>query len=220
MLNRVTLLPTALAAAVGLPYLMSSSESLLSGTASATAEYATGEAGQWPSNLADQEQSPVAGGTTARLSTAVPMAGESVGDLSEVFRFDATPQWILGRWPRVSTRLAELDLQGYRIPLVTGTAEHDLAGALTYYFDEQQQLQRITFYGTTGDPSKLVALAATRYGLLRQFTDDPGLYLYQTKWNGKPHSELQVRPSKVIRAGSPHTRFEVALVLLRPTHLQ
>jgi len=56
---------------------------------------------------------------------------------------------VISRWPRVSAGLAELQLQGYRVPLVSGTTANDLAGALTYYFNSRQQVQRITFQGTT-----------------------------------------------------------------------
>ena len=70
---------------------------------------------------------------------------------------ERTSAWVLARWPRVSTRLANLDLQGYRVPLVSGTADGDLAGSLTYYFNSQQRVQRITFIGSTGDARPLVA---------------------------------------------------------------
>ena len=64
--------------------------------------------------------------------------------LAEVLRFDVTVAWVMQRWPRVSTGLPYLQLQGYRVPLVTGTTVADLAGSLTYYFNAQQQVQRIT----------------------------------------------------------------------------
>ena len=52
---------------------------------------------------------------------ATSIEGSPVGDLAEVFRFDVTTDWILRRWPRVSTGLAEIQLQGYRVPLMTGS---------------------------------------------------------------------------------------------------
>ena len=61
-----------------------------------------------------------------------------------------------------STGLTYLQLQGYRVPLVTGTTLADVAGSLTYYFNAQQRVQRITFRGTTGDPSVLATLLAQR----------------------------------------------------------
>ena len=77
-----------------------------------------------------------------------------VQDPSSVFHFQITPEWIVAHWPAVSTGLAQLQLEGYRVPLVTGTARHDLAGSLTYYFNAEQKLQQITFVGTTGDPDR------------------------------------------------------------------
>jgi hypothetical protein len=47
--------------------------------------------------------------------------------LAEVLRFDISPDWVMGRFPRVSTVLAELNLDGLRVPLVTGTSPSDLA---------------------------------------------------------------------------------------------
>ena len=64
-----------------------------------------------------------------------------------VFDFQITPESIVAHWPAVSTGLAQLQLEGYRVPLVTGTAKHNLAGSLTWYFNAQQKLQQITFVG-------------------------------------------------------------------------
>ena len=69
-------------------------------------------------------------------------------------------------WPQVATGLGQLQLQGYRVPLVSGTTEGDVAGSLTYYFNAQQQLQRIAFQGNTGDPRNLIVLLRSRYQLV------------------------------------------------------
>ena len=122
----------------------------------------------------------------------------------------------MARWPRVTSGLAELDLQGYRVPLVTGTAEDDLAGSLTYYFDKNQHVAFINFKGTTGNPRKLISLVMSRYRFLPQKTDDPGLALYQVKWNGQPQSELRIRTARVVRANQPHARYEIDLAMKRP----
>jgi hypothetical protein len=137
-------------------------------------------------------------------------------DLGEILNFDVTPVWVMARWPRVSAGLAELDLQGYRVSLVTGTTEHDLAGSLTYYFDKKQQAERIGFHGTTGDPRPLVTLVTGRYRLRRRTTKDPSLWLYQSTWNGKLRSELRIRPARVVRANVPRSRFEIEMMLERP----
>lgn len=143
-----------------------------------------------------------------------PIEGDPVSDLSEVLRFDVTPLWVMQRWPRVTTQLASLDLEGYRVPLVTGTQFHDLAGSLTYYFDKQQTVQRITFHGYTGDETKLVELMMSKCGMRPEPTLGRGLYL--TKWSGKTKSALRIKHGPVVRADAPRSRVEVELELNRP----
>ena len=146
-----------------------------------------------------------------------PLEGTPVHSLVEVLRFDVTPGWIISRWPRVSTGLAELQLQGYRVPLVTGTAESDLAGALTYYFNPQQQIARITFRGTTGDMRNVVAVVAGQFQMTRRLTNDPGLVVYEAVHSSNvPASALRIRSAAVLRASEPYKRFDVELVLQRP----
>ena len=140
-----------------------------------------------------------------------------IDNLGAVLRFDISPDWVLGHWPRVSTGLAQLQLQGYRAPLVTGTAEDDLAGALTYYFDPQQRLQRITFYGVTGDAQKLVSLLSSQYRFSRRILNHPGMMVYEGPAVGRePKSSLRVETAEVVRINEPHRRFQVSLVLERP----
>ena len=137
-------------------------------------------------------------------------------DLAEVLRFDISPNWVIARWPRVSASLAQLQLQGYRVPLVTGTAEHDLAGSLTYYFDPRQRLQRITFQGVTGDPRKLLELLTTRHGFARRLTNDPSSFVYEVPGTDKKaKSVLWIRPARVVKAEESCHRFQVALVMER-----
>ncbi len=137
--------------------------------------------------------------------------------MADVLRFDVTPDWVLQHWPRVSAGLAHLPLQGYRVPLVTGTGEDDLAGALTYYFNPRQQLQRITFQGTTGNARELVDLLRARFGFARRLTNDPGVFVYETPGGGEgPESSLWIRPARVVKATDPYRRFEVRLSIERP----
>ncbi|OHB78330.1 MAG: hypothetical protein A2V98_20510 [Planctomycetes bacterium RBG_16_64_12] len=146
-----------------------------------------------------------------------PLEGAPVQELEEVLRFDLTPDWVVRRWPRVSAGLSYLELQGYRVPLVTGTAEDDLAGALTYYFTPRQQLQRITFHGATGNARKLVDLVTSRFGFARRLTNDASVFLYQIPGqDGRAASFLWIRPARVVKADEPNQRFQVALVVERP----
>lgn len=134
-----------------------------------------------------------------------------VTHFGEVLRFDITPGWVVGRFPRVTTVLAELNLDGLRVPLVTGSQPSDVAGTLTYYFDRYQRLQRVKLHGVTGDPNRCVAELQRYY----QFQQEPALGggLYMLKWNGQPASVLQVAPAPVIYADAPYSRFNVFLEL-------
>lgn len=151
----------------------------------------------------------------AHQPSKLPVEGYAAQNLADVINFNATPQWIMMRWPRVTVGLAELDMQGYRVPLVTGTGYDDLAGSLTYYFDNDQRVKLIHFRGTTGDPRKIVGLVMQQYSFLPQPTGDPALQLYQVKWNGKPVSELRVQSASVLRSDEPYSRFAVELALKR-----
>lgn len=154
---------------------------------------------------------------SATESSRASPADAPLLDLAEVLRFDRSPDWIVGQWPRVSSGLGQLQLQGYRVPLVTGTAQDDLAGALTYYFNPRQQVQRITFHGTTGNARKVVGLVTSRFGLARRLTNDPSVFLYEIPaGNGKARSFLWIRPAPVVKESDPHRRFEVAMLIERP----
>ena len=81
--------------------------------------------------------------------------------------FDITPEWVAGQWSRITTRLSDLDLNGWRVPIAMGANPTDLAGSITYYFDPQRRLQRVIVHGYLTDPKELVHLATTRYGMQR-----------------------------------------------------
>lgn len=137
--------------------------------------------------------------------------------LTEVLDFNVTVDWVMRRWPRVSTGLPQVELQGYRVPLVTGTGPADLAGSLTYYFNARQQVQRIAFRGTTGDPSALVALLSGRFHFARRLANDPGVVLYEAvDANNRSAGSLRIRSARVVKASQPYTRFEIDLAVERP----
>ena len=156
-------------------------------------------------------------GTTPGQPPKPTIEGPPVADLAEVFRFDVTPAWVTQRWPRVSTGLANLQLEGYRVALVSGTRPTDLAGALTYYFNSTHQVQQITFRGTTGDTSNLVRMLTSRYRLARKITNDPGTIVYEAvNPAGKATSMLRIRQAAVVKLDDPNRRYVVELVLERP----
>ena len=142
-------------------------------------------------------------------------SGAPKEDLAAVLRFDISPEWVTQRWPRVSTVLAEQELEGLRVPLVTGTQIDDLTGSLTYYFDRQRRVQRISFHGHTGDERKLMALVTTQFGMRSEPTLGAGIYV--ARWNARPMSVVRITYAPVIRAQSPHDRLQVALEINRPS---
>jgi hypothetical protein len=148
---------------------------------------------------------------------AAPLEGAPAQNLAEILRFDVTPDWIMRRWPRVSTGLADLQLHGYRVPLVTGTSEVDLAGSLTYYFNPQQRVQRITFAGSTGNVAQLAQLLTSRFRMARRITNDPSLMIYEAVTrDGKPAGVARIRTAPVVRAGDTFHRYDVQVVIERP----
>ncbi len=146
---------------------------------------------------------------------STPLEGEPSLRLEEVFRFDVTKEWVYQRWARKSTALAELGLYGVRVPLVTGTQIHDVAGSLTYFFDRAGQVQRISFKGNTGDTTRVIALAQQK-GLQQQVSPIVGEQLFQVKRGNDVFSEVHTKPSAVLWSSSPHDSFAVEMDLQRP----
>lgn len=129
-----------------------------------------------------------------------------------VFRFDITPEEIVRLFPRVSVGLGTLQLQGYRVPLITGTRPEDLAGSLTYYFNARGQVELIEFVGTTGAAGPFVSFCHRRFGLAQRVTSSPGVFYYERPHpRGGPGSYLVIRPAPVLEAESPLGRFSVEL---------
>jgi hypothetical protein len=142
--------------------------------------------------------------------------GPPATNLGEVLRFDVSPDWVTGRWPRVTTVLAEQGLEGLRVPLVTGTDIGDLAGSLTYYFDRYHRVQRLAFDGYTGDERRLLAVIVQHYGLQPEPTLDAAMYV--ARWNGRPSSVVRISRAPIITHDSPHSQLHVMLELNRPSH--
>jgi hypothetical protein len=223
-----------LAGSVALPYALSNSSGLTDAAAgwlgTSTAEQAdppaasTGAAEKWE---AGHSQHPPAIGHAAAVPPParpmLPAAAPATVDaprpvpMNQVFRFDVTNAWVMGQWPRVSTRLADIDSQGYRVALITGTQPWDLAGALTYYFNKDQRVERITFRGTTGDTRPLVTLLCNEHRFVRKLTDDPGVHLYEVVDRGQSISQLRIMARSVLYNNEPNNRFQIDLVLQRPS---
>ncbi len=100
--------------------------------------------------------------------------------------------------------------------LISGLRMDDVAGSLTYYFNASQKCARITFTGTTGDPSRIVQLLASRYDFRPVGSEDPGVVRYEIRWNGEAHSWIVVRPAAIVRSNSPYARYQVQAVINDP----
>ena len=145
--------------------------------------------------------------------TAATLTGPTVTALAEVLNMNVTQQWVSGRWSRVTTTLADTRYDGLRVPFVSGTRPTDVTGSLTYYFDRQQTLQRITFHGSTGDPQQVIELLAGHMEFEKQ--KSLGGELYTRVWLGRTTSVCRIRPAGVLHAGAASSRYEVLLELNR-----
>jgi hypothetical protein len=201
MTQRPVLLVGVLAAAIGVPYLLLEKSALQS------------VLGQWNRLVGKAEAKPGAPGGEAAL--AAPREGAysapPVG-VEEAFRFEIQPAWVLARFGSVSTVAGDPKQLGMRVALVSGTRPDDLAGSLTYYFDEFHQLQRVTFNGRTGDARRLLGAVVPAHGLRSLPTT--GAAHYVAGDSKKPTSHVIVNYLPLMPANS-NARLEVALDLRR-----
>jgi hypothetical protein len=211
MFRRPLWLTVVLAAAVVLPYITLDDQ--LAQTVQGQYQRLTSAKPASDDRLAAIEQATEATATALTGGKAVQPPAPATVPLAEAIRFDVTPEWVTGRWPRVSTVTGEASQLGLRVPLVSGTEATDVAGSLTYYFDQKHELQRITLLGVTGDEAQLVQLAVGKFGLRPTQTPDRGLY-YGGDVN-EPTSSLRVSHLPVISAAAPNARLQVALDLKR-----
>ena len=152
--------------------------------------------------------------TTSATSAAPGMTVTQINSLAEVLRFDIPPAWVMQHFPTVNTGVGDLQLDGLRAPLITGTRPDDLVGTLTYYFDRFQRVQRITLHAVTGDPTRIGNEIQSNYRLQQQPALGGGLYT--TTWNGSPTSLLHITPATVITADQQNARFTVFLEINQP----
>lgn len=155
---------------------------------------------------------PSGSGAGGSMLQAMPPA--AAVDFRDFFRFDATPDWVVQRYPRVSTISSSKDLDGYRAPLVTGTGLSDLSGTITYYFDRFQKVQRIQFQGFTGDPQPLVFLMTQYY----YFAPKPilGGQLYVVAWNANPTGVMEITRANVVFSANQANSFKIFLEINQP----
>lgn len=142
------------------------------------------------------------------------LVGGPIGDLREVLRFDISPDWVTAQFARVTTVLAETELEGLRVPVVTGIGPSDLAGSITYYFDYSGKLQRVMLHGFTGDASRVVETMTQHYGLRAEPTLDAGVYM--RRWNAQPVHFLRLTRAPIVYSDALHHKFTVYLELNQP----
>lgn len=145
---------------------------------------------------------------------AKPLEFLPVTNFEEIFRFDVNQTWIKQRWKRVSTSPGDRGLHGLRVALITGTNSWDLHGSLTYYLDSSQRVQRITFRGWTGDPTKLVNLLTQRYQFSPQQTHWAGFYIAQKRRT--PTGGLLMQHPTVIQTDNPVQQVAIVLEINNP----
>jgi hypothetical protein len=225
MSSRSLTIPALLVAAVAAPYAVNKApEWKNKWNTGAQPAPATPSAASsvWPANGQAAHTAP--GSVSAQPSTAIaaakptqaPLEGTPTYSLAEVFRLDVSKEWVYQRWARKSTALSELDLFGVRVPLVTGTRLHDLAGSLTYFFTPDGRVQRISFRGRTGDTTQIVALVTQQYGFQWQTPTAAGEQLLQIRRGEEILGELRTRPAAVLWSNSSNDSFSVNVELQNP----
>jgi hypothetical protein len=150
-----------------------------------------------------------AGDRIANIAYQMPI------DLRSVIRFDVTPDFVYRNFPRVSTVLSDLSYDGLRVPLVSGTQPYDVAGSLTYYFDNNKSVRRIQFQGVTGEADPLVQLMIQHYRLSPERS--LGGQLLTMRWNNRITSFMHVAPAPVVTAQEPNARFAFFLEINKPS---
>jgi hypothetical protein len=219
MLRRTLLYAPIVAAAAGLPVVASksglfSSSPAVDETGLAEPSAPMTPSQRWPAAAPPQPQMQLPAQSYAHPAPAQAAARPAL-PLEHVFRLDVSPEWVNQHFERVSTTLADPQMPGMRVPLVTGDRIDDLTGSLTIYFDGSRQSQRMQFHGFTGDPKRLVQLVQSRYQMRPYASMSQALYLSQ--WNGIPTSALNVAFAPATIANHhPHRRYEIRLELNRP----
>ena len=227
MLSRTLAAPALLVASVGVPYVASNApewSQQIRGAATSAAQPSASPEGAtsatafspWPAKTPSALTAPLQGPGAAVFPNQAPLEGIPTYSLGDVLRMDVSKEWVYQRWPRKSTALAELDLYGVRVPLVTGTQLHDIAGSLTYFFGVDGRVRRISFRGRTGDTTQIAGIVHQRFGLVAQPTVVAGEQLLQFRREDEVLSELRTRPAPVLWASSPHESFVVELELQDP----
>lgn len=217
MASKPLIIATLVGATVGVPYLATrSSASKPAGRpqAASYSPFSTTTPTRLPA-VGDpmQTSTPLPG--SGSFGNRAPYSGAQFTSVNQVIRFDVTKDWVYRNWDRKSTGPTDVGLFSVRVPLVMAPQISALAGALTYYFNSQGQVEHISFRGRTGDSTPLVQLLTTTYQLER-VDASTGDQVYQTRYRGQVQSELRTHPEAVLWSSSPNQSIAVELELARP----
>jgi hypothetical protein len=204
MFSRPMLFFGVLVASVVVPYVVFNED--LAASARGHWQWLTGLAA--PSSNGDDGDGPV-----DVADGSLPLAAAPGATIEEAFRFDVSPEWVSRRWTRVSMVHGGLDHLGMRVAWVSGTRHDDVAGSLTYYFDQHHQLARITFEGLAAEPRRILAAVIPAYGLKSLPTTEAAHYISGDPQN--PTSEVLVEHLPLIEAGPGTPRAELTIDLRR-----
>ncbi|MEQ8848840.1 DUF6690 family protein [Botrimarina sp.] len=220
----MSLRPLALAgvlgAAVGGPYVLSQGPDSLGNpwgpSAQPGAEAAAEQAAPAEFDLTPPVAPPPEGPGGKIYGRHASLTGPAGISLADALNWNITKNWVYTHWDRKSTGLSDPQLFGVRVPIVTGAGMTDVAGAVSYYFDNAGTLQKIRLKGRTADTSRLVYLATTAFGMAPRTSAAPGEQLYQAFDGDRLKGELRTRPEGVLWGASPHESFDVAFEATRP----
>ncbi len=152
-------------------------------------------------------------GNPGRVLKLPTVVGPPGAPLEQLLRFDATPDWIKANWARVTTRVPNLNFEGWRVPLATGSTPQDIVGSITFFFDDHRNVQRITLHGYLGDASTVLALATQRFQMQRVPSRANELYLATIE--GQTLGALRVSTAGIVRADAPGRRHQILMELNR-----
>ena len=177
------------------------------------------DTGQSISSFFRGDQNEVATINDASMTTPDPdglsphLDGGVFSGIDQILDFDITPSAITNRWARVSFHVREDGFHSYRVPVVTGEEKDDLAGSLTYLFNENEQLQRIEFLGYTKNIDTLVRVMKHKFSMTRR--PSPIQALYVKSQNKLPVSALRVIHPDVVKTSANSTTYEIRFELNR-----
>ncbi len=175
-------------------------------------------------NLRKTSNSVPSGVSNNQTMTVDPLVQVSlamkVTPMEDILRFDRSPGWIVGHWNRVDTVSSKTPWLGYRVMVLTGNNNDDLAGVLTWYFDHRE-MKRIEFSGQTGDIRKILAYLSRRFGMVLNSESTASHYIYESSllsqgnWDGKK-SRINIYPAKTFLANRQKEYFDLDFTLERP----